>query len=211
MRKKQAASPAPRVPTLADVLKCLETSGDLSPVRIRDLRSAISRLCALIGEEPGRIELDLGQLRNRLAAINPVAAHGISQKRLANLRSDLFAAIASSGLKPVKPGTTRSDRALARPEERSSKTRRHRIGLSRLSHYGSAVGLAPVDVNDAVISEFMSWIREGSLHRKPNDLHRQTAVLWNEIARGVSRAQIARGEHPLVSPASQSDRFGFAA
>jgi hypothetical protein len=110
MRKKQTASPAPRVPTLANVLNCLETSGDLSPVRIRDLRSAISRLCALIGEEPGRIELVLGQLRNRLAAINPVSA-GISAKSFANIRSDLFAAIAASGLKPI----TKASQPLAEP------------------------------------------------------------------------------------------------
>jgi hypothetical protein len=58
MRKKQTPSSAPRVPTLADVLICLETSGDLSPVRIRDLHSAISRMCALIGEEPDQIALD---------------------------------------------------------------------------------------------------------------------------------------------------------
>jgi hypothetical protein len=34
-----------------------------------------------------------------------------------------------------------------------------------------------------VIADFMESIREGSLHRKPNDLHRQTAVIWNEVAR----------------------------
>jgi integrase len=180
MRKKQAPSPTPRVPTLADVLDCLERPGDLSPIRIRDLRSAISRLCAFIGEEPGRIELDLGQLRNRLSAIIPVSA-GVSEKSFANIRSDLFAAIKASGLKPIN----KTSQPFAEPWRTLMARliqKRQRIGLSRLARYGSARRLAPDDVNDAVIAGFMESIREGSLHRKPNELHRKTTVIWNEIA-----------------------------
>src|SRR6478735_5569023 len=100
MRNKEMPSPTPAVPTLADVPNALETSVTLSPVRIRDLRSAITRFCGLLGEEPGWMALDLGELRNRLNAINPVSA-GISAKSFANIRSDLYAAIAASGLKPI--------------------------------------------------------------------------------------------------------------
>src|SRR5688500_3185651 len=107
MRNNRRLSPSPSESsdsaTLTDVLDALEeASPELSPVRIRDLRSAIARLCTLIGEEPGRIALDLGQLRKRLNAINPVTA-GISPKSFANIRSDLFAAITASGLKPIRP------------------------------------------------------------------------------------------------------------
>jgi integrase len=168
------------VPTLAGVLDALEVSPGLSPVRIRDLRSAISRLCALIGEEPGRVALDLGQLRTRLNAINPIAA-GISPKSLANIRSDLIAAITASGLKPIR----RVRQSFTEPWQalRAKLTEeRQRIGLSRLAHYGSAEGLEPGDVNDDVIADFMASIREGSLHRKPNELHRRTTVIWNEVA-----------------------------
>jgi integrase len=198
MRKKQTASPAPRVPTLANVLNCLETSGDLSPVRVRDLRSAISRLCALIGEEPGRIELDLGQLRNRLAAINPVSA-GISAKSFANIRSDLFAAIAASGLKPI----TKTSQPLAEPWRALMATltqERQRIGLSRLARYGSAQGLVPDEVNDAVVTGFMESVRQGSLHRKPNDLHRHTTVIWNEIASSFPELGLGAVSIPSFRP-----------
>jgi integrase len=183
MRNNQMHSPAPSESssglTLADVLDAVEMSPDLSPVRIRDLRSAISRFCALTGEEPGRIALDLAQLRNRLNAINPVTA-GISPKSLANIRSDLFTAITASGLKPISP----TRRSLTEPwlALRSMlRTKRWRIGLSRLLHYGSAKGIEPSEINDDVIAGFMESVREASLHRKPNDLHRQTAVIWNEI------------------------------
>ena len=72
---------------------------DLSPTRIRDLTSAITCFCGLIEQEPDGIPLDLAWIRDKLNAINPVA-NGISAKRLANIRSDLFAAIAASGLNP---------------------------------------------------------------------------------------------------------------
>ena len=184
MRNKRRVSPPPSRslggPTLADVLNALEqAAASLSPIRVRDLRSAIARFCTLTGEEPGRIALDLAQLRSRLNAINPIAAE-ISSKSFANIRSDLFAAITASGLKPISP----TRRSLTEPwlALRSRlRTKRRRIGLSRLSHYGSAKGITPGEINDEVIAGFMVSVREASLHRKPNDLHRQTAVIWNEI------------------------------
>ena len=88
-------------PTLADVREALKTCKDRSPVRIRDLSSAIARFSELIGEEPDRIPLDLAQIRERLNAINPIA-NGISPKSYTNIRSNLFAAITASQLKPIR-------------------------------------------------------------------------------------------------------------
>jgi integrase len=185
MRNDQTPLPGlPRglkTPTLGDVRDAVEKSTFLSPIRIRDLSSAITCFCGLIGQEPDGTPLDLAAIRDRLNAINPVA-NGISPKRLANIRSDLFAAIAASGLTPVKParqGLTEPWRAL----RAKLKTKRHRIGISPLSHYASAAGPTPTDIDKGVMTAFVTTIREQSLHRKPNDLHRQTAVIWNEIAR----------------------------
>jgi len=167
-------------PTLADVREALKTCKDRSPVRIRDLSSAIARFSELIGEEPDRIPLDLAQIRERLNAINPIA-NGISPKSLTNIRCNLFAAITASGLKPIRrarPVLTEPWRALWS----TLKAKRHRIGLSRLAHYGSGEGLKPGDVNDELIGDFIASIREGSFHRKPNELHRKTTMIWNEVA-----------------------------
>jgi integrase len=202
MRNNRRPSPAPSAGlTLADVLDAVEMSPDLSPVRIRDLRSAISRFCALTGEEPGGIALDLGQLRNRLNAINPVAA-GIRPKSLANIRSDLFAAITASGLKPISPARqSLTDSWLALRS--MLRTKRRRIGLSRLSHYGSAKDIAPTGVNDDVIAGFMDSVREASLHRKPNDLHRQTTVIWNEIVADFPELGLRQVSVPSFRPPPQ--------
>ena len=41
-----------------------------------------------------------------------------------------------------------------------------------------------MDVDDSVIGNFMLAVHEGSLPRKPNDLHRHVTVIWNELASG---------------------------
>ena len=102
----------------------------------------IARFSELIGEEPDRIPLDLAQIRDRLNAINPVAK-GTAPKSFTNIRSNLFAAITASGLKPIsrtRPGWTEPWRALMS----RLTAKRHRIGLSRLAHYGSARARSPV-------------------------------------------------------------------
>jgi len=117
----------------------------------------------------------------RLRRIEFSVHTGISPKSLANIRSDLLAAITTSGLKPISPAQQRLTEPWRALMTRLTQ-KRQRIGLSRLVRYGSAQGLAPNDVNDAVIAAFMESVREGSLHRKPNELHRKTTVIWNEIA-----------------------------
>ncbi len=203
MRNDQKARspvpPDPKAPTLGDVRDRVARSNDLSLIRIRDLNSAISCVSDLIGEEPDRVLLDLTKIREKLNAINPVAK-GISPKRLANIRSDLFAAIAASRLKPIKPVPQR----LSEPWQvlrAKLKTKRHRIGSSRLAHYASATGLEAADIDDGVITDFVTSIRENSLHRKPNDLHRQTAVIWNEIAREFPELGLRAVSIPSFRPA----------
>ena len=169
-----------KVFTLADVREAVAASTALSQTRIRDLVSAVTCFCSLIDREPQEVPLALGVIADRLNAINPVAV-GISPKRLANIRSDLLAAIAASGLKAAK----RPPKQLTEPWNtlrRRLKTKGHRIGLSRFCHYASAEGLAPTDVDDAVIATFMAVVLDHALHRKPNELHRQTAMIWNTVA-----------------------------
>ena len=94
------ANPNSTGPSLADVDRALANNGLLPPTRRRDLRSAISRVAALLCEDPARLPLDLAAIAGRLAGINPVAA-GLTPKTLSNIRSDLLAAVRMSGLQPV--------------------------------------------------------------------------------------------------------------
>src|SRR3974390_2965002 len=93
---------AKAIPTLADLDHAIEAVDRLSPVRRRDLRSAVARVASLLGEMPQHVPLDMPHIATRLAAVNAVAA-GISVKTLSNIRSDFMAAVRESGLQPALP------------------------------------------------------------------------------------------------------------
>jgi integrase len=168
--------------TLADMMAALERNRDLVPTRLRDLRSAVKRVAALLSQDPRAVQLDLREISARLAGVNPVAA-GMTAKRLANIRSDFLAALKASGLTTTASGSAKAPLSADWHElfDHLSGRRAH-IGLSRLAHYASAEGITPKDVNDQVIARFIAAVREGSLHRQPNVLHRQVALIWNEAA-----------------------------
>src|SRR5262245_16721008 len=163
--KRPSQRTAPAAPlTLAILLASLEQPNGLAPSRQRDLRSAVRRVAVLLGNEPAAIALEMGEISARLAVINPVAV-GLTAKRLANIRSDFLAAVKASGVMPAKADRkSRLSPAWVDLFERLSGRRAH-IGLSRLARYASAQSIAPKDINDDMIRDFITAVREGSLHR----------------------------------------------
>ena len=100
--KRSTHRPVARLETtFAHLLDALKAHRGLSATRLRDLRSAVKRVAALLGEEPASIQLDLPAISTRLAAVNPMAA-GLTAKSFANIRSDFLAAMKASGFKPVE-------------------------------------------------------------------------------------------------------------
>jgi hypothetical protein len=169
------------VATLGDVLAAIGTQQDLSETRRRDLRSAVNRVAALLGDAPERILLVMPSISARLAKLSAAAA-GVSTKTFHNLRSDFLAAVKASGLHSAR----RSARVPLSPEWRALlqelSTRRAHLGLSRLARYASERGIEPSGVDDGTIEAFIATVRAETLHRKPNDLHRKVAQIWNEAA-----------------------------
>ena len=200
-RQQNARTPRPATPvTLAGVLAALERDGKLTATRRRDLVSAVKRVAILLGDEPAAIALDMAAISARLAAVNPVAV-GITAKRFANIRSDFLAAVKASGVMPVKAlGKSPLSPAWIDLFEQLSGRRAH-IGLSRLARYASARGLAPKDINDEVIGDFIAAVREQSLCPRPTVLHRQVTQIWNEAARDP-----ALGLRPVTVPSYRSPK-----
>src|SRR3974390_704875 len=158
----------------------VEKKKSLPAPRRRDLRSAVSRVAALLGEEPGHLPLELETIAARLATISP-AAGGRTGKTPANVRSDFLAAVRQSGLKPVLASAKTELSPGWATLMAQWPAKRHRLGLSRLAHSASTAGIDPREVNDAVIERFIDEVRQGSLHQKPNVLHRKVATVWNEV------------------------------
>ena len=168
--------------TLADVLARLDRNSSISGVRRRDLRSAVNRMARLQGDLPAHIQLDLATISKRLATPIPAAA-GLSQKTLANLRSDFLAAVKTSGLEslPAPPRTSLSAgwRKLLAGHAAS---KRIQFGLSRYARYCSSAKIEPELVTGTVLDEFINFVGEHTLHRKPKELHRNVAAIWNDVA-----------------------------
>jgi integrase len=168
--------------TLADVLLVLERHVGLSPTKRRDLRSAVVRMAKFLDDDPARITLDFPMISAKLDAANPLAT-GITSKTFANVRSNFIHAVKASGLKPVQhwPNKVPLTPAWANLIGQLAD-KRSQIGIWRLARYAGGRGIDPRQINDTVINEFMAALREGSLLRRQNFLHRQTALIWNTIA-----------------------------
>ena len=100
MKHHSVSEPAPPPParTPQDVLDLVGGNPDLSETRRRDLRSAVVTYGKVTGEPLSTIPMDLVAMRRTLDGLVPMQFK-VSRKRWANLRSDLAAAIAASGLR----------------------------------------------------------------------------------------------------------------
>ena len=60
-------------------------------------------------------------------------------------------------------------------------------------------GLSPRKSTTPSLEAFIAEVRNGTLHRKPNDLHRKVALIWNEV---VQRSEF--GLQPVTVPSFRS-------
>jgi integrase len=180
--KSPAHAPVPRrQPTLADLLSAL-TGRELPEIRERDLRSAVTRVALLLGDHPSHIPFDLPAISAKLAGITP-ATVGLSPKTLSNIRSNFVAAVQASGLEPVRTFARTPLSPAWKTFFAKLKQKRAHIGLGRLARYASANGIKPQNIDDSAIHAFIAEVRNRTLHRKPNGLHRSVAQIWNEAVR----------------------------
>jgi integrase len=104
----------------------------------------------------------------------------ISPKRWANLRSDLAAAIKTSGLRPMlKTSDVRVDEVWARLFAPAEQRVRH--GLSRFARWATLRRIVPEAVDDSAIERFIAELDQASLIRHLDTLHRTVARAWNAL------------------------------
>jgi integrase len=169
---------APVLPSLADVSERVRAS-DLSPIRKRDLLSALRVAGSLLQSELGQIPADPQFLRERLGAVDRCAAK-LSAKSLSNLRSCLIAALDVAGARVL-----RTAKVVLSPEWKAllaHRGPRFRDGLSRFARFCTLNGIMPADVSDEVMIAFGMALRSSSLAPKTNQLTRDVATLWNRLA-----------------------------
>jgi integrase len=79
-------------------------------------------------------------------------------------------------------------------------TYRHDLSNRKLERCPS-IPLCAFYRDDAAIERFISAVRQGSLHRKPNDLHRLVAKIWNEVATQQRELELTQVTVPSFRPA----------
>src|SRR5262245_51933893 len=168
-------------PTLANVNSALECA-DLSARRRGDLISAIHTAARLLNRNVAELPADMATLRQRLANIHHVQA-GMSAKRLANVKSDLAAALRIADAALPKPAhkivrTPEWDAflgSLTPPWEGNC--------LTRLANYCSINSLSPSDVDDQVMERFRHHLSEASLAKDPDETRKRTTQAWNRCVK----------------------------
>jgi integrase len=180
--------------TLQDVLDRLAADRGLPKTRSRDLRSAVTSYAKVIGQPCAAIPLDLAAIRGTLDKVAPARVN-VSAKRWANMRSDLTAAIAASGLRPmVRTSDVPLDGAWSRLLAQAN--RRIRLALIRFARWASLRRIDPGAVTDATIEHFVAELDAASLVRNLRYIAGNVAKHWNALIAldGVAKLRpVARG------------------
>ncbi len=167
-------------PTLAEVADRVRAS-KLSESRKRDLLSALRRVAELLKTELRHVPADVASLREKLAPMTPAEA-GVSAKTLANLRANLLAAVATSGIgMRIAAHKKARSPSWVRLLEAAPLSARH--GLSRFSAWCSEREIAPEAVDMATFESFEAAVRSQTLARSPEANFRKARRIWNVLAR----------------------------
>jgi integrase len=171
-------------PSMADVLDKLDAASDLTKTQRRDLKSAIQSLCRILGKSPECVVANINWLHIRVRRIAP-AAHNISKKRLANIKSGVIKALALTGC-----SRERSD--WLRPPSTSWQllldqiTDKHDLWkLTQLSQYCSALDISPDAVTDGHVIGLQKMLIEETFMNKPDQVAVNAVKTWNRMREEV--------------------------
>jgi integrase len=195
MKPDKILSPA-QPATMQDVVDRVLTNAALSESRKRDLRSAIVTYGKVVGEAPAAIPIDLASIRRTLDGIVPLQAK-VSRKRWANLRSDIAAAIAASGLQPMLKTfgvecNSEWETLLGAVNDKAIEN-----GLSRLARWATLRHINPAEINSEALERFFAELESASLVRNIRFQRRNVAKLWNRLVallpnRGLQAVQVPK-------------------
>jgi integrase len=208
MKHLTVTPPAAAAVTLRNVLDALDRNPDLPVTRKRDLKSALNTYAKVAGNQPATIALDLAKIRETLDGTVPLQSK-VSRKRWANLRSDLVAAIAVSGLQPMLKtfGVSLHPEWEELLDEANDKGLAN--GLSRLARWASLREISPRAIHAAKLDRFFSELETGTLIRNLRPYCRSLPKLWNDLVDRLPHRTLQRIDVPdqVVSRQIASPQF----
>ncbi len=170
--------------TASDIIGLLQTS-DLTITRRRDLISSIRRVCTMGSGSPNHFVMTPASVRSLLAGINP-AAHGVTAKSFANIRSNLGAALSLAGITDALPRRCAGrSQVWALIAEAVKQDKSLEYGLGRFINFCAFNEIAPDAVDDDVIRRFHHWLDTRSIEPDPDGKTRMVVRLWNKAVETV--------------------------
>ena len=165
-------------PMMIDLIALVLADSTLPLKRRREVCSCIRRFCEVLGVEPRFAPANHWWYRERLKQARPRQL-GLAPKTWSNIRSGVAFGLRHSGIAEQQP------RYLAplSPAWQELKDKlgagKLRYGLSRLTHFCSALSIRPDQIDDKIMALFLDALRLESFVTEPEKLHRNTCRLWN--------------------------------
>ena len=166
--------------TISDILNQIDKRTELTSTKKRDLKSALRSMCRLINKQPEEVPANINWVHIRLRRVQP-AAHEITKKRLANIKSDVLKALALEGCSRKRSDWLRKPS----PEWQSLLDKipnKHDLWkLSQLAQYCSALEVAPDEVVDGHVIGLLETLHQETFADKPDQVAVYAAKTWNRL------------------------------
>ncbi len=166
--------------TFSDLLQLIEADMSLHPYKAANLKSSIRRYLRAVNWTE-TMEASFPRVRKALAGSLP-ATLDVSKGTWANTRSDLKFVLTRYGVPtraPLRKDLLPEWRQLRDMIDKDPSLIR---GLSNFIHWCSRQNISPWDVSEEVMARYLLDLRERSLKKGPESLHRRVCVLWNKAS-----------------------------
>jgi len=170
--------------TFADAIEAIKQDETLRASRRRDDISALTSLARILKKDPADVPANTAWLRQRLKQLHPKQV-GISDKRLANIRSSVIGALrrygAGTHLYQARGEMTAEWRNLF--ERVSDQTERYKF--SRFFRWCSTTGITREQVTQDAVAAFQAMIESETLVKKPRKVVSNMVHAWNRCRDAV--------------------------
>lgn len=166
--------------TLLDVRAAIATKDDLGEQVRRNIISSINTLCRVFDRLPQQVPAHLNLLRPMMEKASPGAIN-VTPQRWANVRSDVVRAINACGF---SDNFIPKDAPIAEswdPVTNMAPDTQVKSSLRRFARFCSAGQIAPMDVNDSLMPEYLAFLTDSG-SKTPEACRDDLIRQWNRIS-----------------------------
>lgn len=173
----------PKAMMMADVLLRLDQT-ELTDTKLRDLKSAVSILCRLIGRAADEVPANINWVFVRLRRVHPAQA-GISKKYLSNVKASVIKALELTGASRARADWLRKPSPAWEALLAQVPSQHDVWKLTQLAQYCSALGVVPEAVTSDHLRELLAALEAETFIDKPDAKVNAMVAVWNRLSRDL--------------------------